>query len=631
MVRYSKKKTKSKKNPKVGRNHTRRRKTIDNLYSDYIVKKYDDAYKVNKLDTSTGGINWGLGVEHEAQLFHISKNEPYSFKNTNILFDSQESTCYLTHDKTEKGSCCKSIKNCYYSHPMVRKLMKSRPNIKQSESEFLKNIPWELTGRQSSMCSQKYKVVDGERKPIPVKILNRAPTLMPEFITTKHKNRTIESINNELLYVEKKFIDLQMKNPHTRQKVKKYGEIRTVPYGTANNILVPIKPTMGWTEYDFEEDEKYLDYTGSYHVTITLPCRENISDYEFIKLHQNFANQFQWIEPLLLASLFSGDPRTITEKDYNKKIRGSFRILATGWGNLAGSNVRKLGTSGVGRYSNIESVWRKGLNFNSTKNLIDCDEKAKKNKNIKKRGSILSSDIRTFNFDFSNNCAERTGRPDECPKVSGGNMVHPNGMEIRIFDHFNSVHLIDLLRFMVYLSENARLFETRNYVYSNLTWKTTVRNIMKNGWRAILSDKYIDELRKNLNLELNFKNKTAFGFLEALNEELFMKHKSGFFPSLLIEKKYREAPDLPELNRFSWQISFNNEYEKTLKELMKNNFKKGQKITMSSFENVIYTKFSKKIWKDYIEDILFALESKPYKMVELIYPTGVITGIKYIG
>ena len=52
---------------------------------------------------------------------------------------------------------------------------------------------------------------------------------------------------------------------------------------------------------------------------------------------------------------------------------------------------------------------------------------------------------------------------------------------------------------------------------------------------------------------------------------------------------------------------------------------------MSKFENVIFTKFNKKIWKDYIEDILFALESKPYQMVELTYPNGIITGIKYIG
>ena len=59
---------------------SRNRKTVDNIYSDYIIDKYDAAYKVDKLNTSPGGINWGFGVEHEAQLFHISKNEPYSFK-----------------------------------------------------------------------------------------------------------------------------------------------------------------------------------------------------------------------------------------------------------------------------------------------------------------------------------------------------------------------------------------------------------------------------------------------------------------------------------------------------------------------------------------------------------------------
>ena len=309
-----------------------------------------------------------------------------------------------------------------------------------------------------------------------------------------------------------------------------------------------------------------------------------------------------------------------------KKIRGSFRILATGWGNLAGSNVRKMGTKGVGRYANIESVWRKSLDFKNTKKLMDCDKRVQ----IEKSVSILSSDIRTFGFDFSNQCKKRH-RAEECPKVSGDKMVYPNGMEIRIFDHFNSSYLIDLLRFMVYLAENSRVFHTKNYVYSNLVWKSTVRNIMRNGWKTILSDTYLDELRKNLNLELNFKNKTAYGFLDAVNDELFLKHRNGFYPSLLIEKKYKEAPDFPQLNRHSWQVSFNHKYSKTLKELMKENFKKGQKIKMTKFESVIFKKFTKSIWKDYIDDILFALEDKPYNMLELNYPNGKITGIKYIG
>jgi len=585
-----------------------RKKVVDDIYDNYLSQYFDTAYKGKDLDISSNSINWGIGVEHETQFFHISKNTG-SFKNTNILFDSQESTCYLTYDKTENGSCCLHLKDsCYYDIPEIKKLMKDRVKLNKSDIEWLKKIPWEATGRFVRDC-----------KPTTI-ILKRSPILMPEFITGNHKNRTIESIYDELLFLEKKFIDLQMKNPHTRQKVKKYGEIRTVPYGSVDNILVPDKGTMHKKEYNFYQ-YKYLDYVGSYHLTFTLPCRETITNKEFVELHQNFANQFQWIEPLLIASLFSGDPRTITKEDYEKKIRGSFRILATGWGNLAGSDVRKIGTKGVGRYANIESVWRKSLDYKETEKLMNCNSKVRFDKSV----GILSSDIRTFGFDYTKNCPGK-----ECPKVSGAPMVYPNGLEIRIFDHFNSVHLIDLLRFMVYLSENSRVFETKNYVYDNLSWKTAVRKVMKEGWKAILSDSYLNELRKNLNLELNFRNKTAIGFMKAINDELFMKHKNGLFTTLMIEKRYRDAPNIVELNRFSWQISFNDKYQTVMKNLMKENFKKEQKITMDKFEKVLFTKFTKSIWKDYVIDILYTLEAKPYKMLELKYPEGVITSIKYI-
>ena len=41
--------------------------------------------------------------------------------------------------------------------------------------------------------------------------------------------------------------------------------------------------------------------------------------------------------------------------------------------------------------------------------------------------------------------------------------------------------------------------------------KNAIRNVMKNGWKAILSDSYLNELRKNLNLSLNLRDKTALG------------------------------------------------------------------------------------------------------------------------
>ena len=68
--------------------------------------------------------------------------------------------------------------------------------------------------------------------------------------------------------------------------------------------------------------------------------------------------------------------------------------MATGWGNLAGSDLRKMGTQGIDRLANIESVWRKGLEFKDTKKLMDCDKKVRSQRSV----GILSSDIRTFGF-----------------------------------------------------------------------------------------------------------------------------------------------------------------------------------------------------------------------------------------
>ena len=138
-----------------------------------------------------------------------------------------------------------------------------------------------------------------------------------------------------------------------------------------------------------------------------------------------------------------------------------------------------MGTEGIDRFTNIESVWRKGLDFKDTKKLMDCDKKVRSLRSV----GILSSDIRTFGFDHTPNCVKKY-RPSECPKVSGAPVIYPNGIEFRIFDHFNSKYLLDTMRLMIYLAENSRNFTTKNYVYSNMPWKNALRSVMKNGWKA---------------------------------------------------------------------------------------------------------------------------------------------------
>ena len=58
-------------------------------------------------------------------------------------------------------------------------------------------------------------------------------------------------------------------------------------------------------KYFFDKDNLLPEYNGSYHITFTLPYTDKTDNKEFIKMHQNFCNQLQWLEPLLLTSYFS--------------------------------------------------------------------------------------------------------------------------------------------------------------------------------------------------------------------------------------------------------------------------------------------------------------------------------------
>ena len=589
------------------------RKSKKRVKEDFY-REYFPAFFFTQLDnvnTKSRGINWGMGLEHEVQLFHVNnKNDSkpkFDIDSANIIFDSQESTCFLTRDTSEKGPCCKLTRKCYHEHDSVREIYSNfKPNITDEEKKFLQSIPWELSGRQQKGC----------KNPV---LLKRIPVLMPEFVTENHKNRSIESLCKELLQKEKKFIDIQMKNPFTREKVKKYGEIRQLPYGAISTVKVPLKPTISNKNYVFEERD-YIDYLGSYHITMTLPCHDNISDENFVELHRNFGKQVQMIEPLLIASFFSADPRAVG--DGNNRIEGSFRVMATGWGNFAGSDLRNLG-DGIGRYANIESSWRKGLKFKDLDDLNKCNKEVYIDE--PNAIGILSSDFRTFSFDYTDRCPGK-----ECPKVSGGKMVYPNGVELRIFDHFNSFYLISLVRILVYLAENSRVKECKKYIYTDTTWKSTLKEIMKQGWNAKINNRYLKLLRDNLGLDLDIVNGNAFDVLKTLVDELFHKHKNGLYPSLMMEEKYTTPPEIPSVNRLSWQLSFNREYGNEFKKFLDENLPVNKIISKKDFEKIFFKTYPKKMWKDDLDDVLHTFESKPHKELKLYIKNGEIVKLKRI-
>ena len=615
---------KSKKTKKMKKQHIDNKSKKTKKDNTKEMEFLDDKRKpIEKFKEVKEPVNWGLGVEHEMHLFH----KPTSgMKDANIVFDSQESSCFLTGDKDPQGACKKLRKKPYFNPPkkIVDMLLSmNNDTLTDEEIDLVEYLDWELSGRQISNCN------------FPM-LLPRIKVLMPELVTGNFKNRSIDSINEEIGYLEKLFIDLHMKNPIVKEKVKKYGKLVTHLCGSHNNIKVPIRPTIYSNDYKFNQDEKpQKDYLGSYHITLTLPHRPDISKKQFINMHRDMANQFQWIEPLLVAAFFSPDMDSVGSSN-NPKVKGSFRIMSVGWGNFGGSDVRKFGTEGISRGANIKTYWRDTVKFKTDldEDLNYCIKTSKPT--YKRSKSILNSDFRTFNFEHDDDKCEKLYTSYDCPKADGGLMEPPYGMEIRVFDHFPQEYLIEMLRIITLLGGNAIRHPPTEYVYKDKRWINALKKVMFNGWNAEMSDSYLNVLRKNLGLPISMpvyksydrsqrsNSRLALDVLKQIVKELFELNKHSMINQLMNEHPDIE-PTVPSLNRMCWELKCNADWNSKLVNLLKNIKKekgitaKKTKIHKNVFIKYLFESndFGRRKWSRDIDDLLYTLES--YKKIELVY------------
>jgi hypothetical protein len=533
-----------------------------------MLKKESKKTKYKRLSN----YEWGVGIEHEVQFFHKPLNTGKKNIDSYIMFDGK---------------------------PRIEELLKSG-KLSVLDQEFLKTIPFEPTGRK---CNGKV-------------VLEKTPVPMPEFITEKPFNtlknkRPIESYCKEILQNEDRYIKLLHMNEKTLKAEEKHGIIHQYPFGVSNYFKYASNKGL---PYKFEKnknkkDKLHTDYLGSYHITLTLPFTKKTSSDKFIKIHQNFANQIQWLEPLLLTAFFSSDQKAVGTSE--KRIKGSYRIARVGWGNLAGSDVRKF-NKGVGRYANIQPYWRDGLNFYNVKSADYCQDLAPKLKKVEPGAvSGFSSNFRTFG-------STDPDRPWH--RESGIGMTKPNGVELRIFDHFDSHYLQELCKFVVYVAENSRTHVAKKYVYKNKGWIESLQRIMLNGWNAELNEGYIEDLRSELGLKIRTKSKIAYDIIYEINQELYKKHKHGDWTYMMLDNN--DIVKLPHINRYSWETALMmklNSSEVLMKKFndMVKSLSLGKEMTVDEFRLNFFKYFNKKMWESDVVDVIYFLES--LKFVELSY------------
>jgi hypothetical protein len=350
-------------------------------------------------------------------------------------------------------------------------------------------------------------------------------------------------------------------------------------------------------------DKIYRDYVGSFHYTITLPFEKKEvyteKDQEkFRNMHYNFGAMFQWMEPLLLAAYFSCDQEAMGTK--KKKIRGSFRVARVGWGNFAGSDMRKK-TTGVGRYADIFPYWRKNFQFDESEIVDQCSPR---NPGLEEDQAVssFSSNIRTFGPPTPNKPKNR---------VSGAKMTIPNGVEIRIFDHFPTIYLLSLLQIIILIAANSATTTVKDFVYEDKEWITTLQQIMLQGWKYNVSDLFIQKIKNVLGLQVvKFKSRRAYDVLCGLVDALFEKNKDSDIVFMMYGPL--KKPFVPSINKHSWDFAFMLKLLKD-KDLYKRYLIFIDKIIDETDVNV----FKKKLvevfgddWKNNADDILWFLEGK---------------------
>jgi hypothetical protein len=351
---------------------------------------------------------------------------------------------------------------------------------------------------------------------------------MFEIISRKYANVTFPEAIAELRENEHRFLEIASR--------------------VAGGILKPY--TYGSAILHTSDGAHRKDYTGSYHVTITMPFREETTMEEFVEMHRYFAALFQWVEPLLVAVLGSPDP---SAPGHGRSYpRGSMRIPRYGWGTPGGTDVRRL-HDGVGRRANIIPRYLNELSFVNTPDYTktcffaqETNPSRKLKVKFWKVGGVRT-DIRTFGIETKGMRIEIgnfRGIPFPKPtiggfwrmiKVSGAPMHKGFGIELRIFDHFLSEHLEPLLCFLALLMEQTLVMlaqpasDALPVVHDSDAWNLQMKTALEDGCLGKCHPAYWKELMQALQLPSSSKTvpENHQVALDKLFQQLKKKNTSG--------------------------------------------------------------------------------------------------------
>ena len=125
-------------------------------------------------------------------------------------------------------------------------------------------------------------------------------TSILEFKTFDDSNKNYKEIVDDLMNIENIFLKIINLIPELQPFINKYGNITYHNTGSLGKTIILNNLNMGFTEI-------IKDYSGSFHVWITIPYNKDDSPEKFVNQHIHLANRLQLLEPIFSSYFTSPD------------------------------------------------------------------------------------------------------------------------------------------------------------------------------------------------------------------------------------------------------------------------------------------------------------------------------------
>ena len=156
-----------------------------------------------------------------------------------------------------------------------------------------------------------------------------------EFKTIYYKNLNYQKILDDIILYETSFMEY-MTYIFEQFGFKNYGVINYDAIGTREEGIELVD--IFNSHYESNNNLlQFYDYTGSYHLWVTVPYNKDLSKTKFLNVHANLANKLQLLEPLIACHFSSPSFDIKYNKDYPSKM--SYRHFINQYSNYGSSDV----------------------------------------------------------------------------------------------------------------------------------------------------------------------------------------------------------------------------------------------------------------------------------------------------